>query len=128
MDQRGVKVTPTVEKKTGNVLVETYITNPKESQRLVYEIFAKEGDLVLTESSLINDNKVNLVIKNPHLWNGVIDPYLYTLRVKILDKGMIIDQLDIPFGLRYFHIDPNEGFFLNGKPMMLRGVCRIKID
>lgn len=121
---KGVKVTPTVEKKTGNVLVETYITNPKESQRLVYEIFAKEGDLVLTESSLINDNKVNLVIKNPHLWNGVIDPYLYTLRVKILDKGMIIDQLDIPFGLRYFHIDPNEGFFLNGKPMMLRGVCR----
>jgi beta-galactosidase len=121
---KGVKVTPTVVKKEAHVRVETFVTNPKENQKLVYEIFSKEGERIVHEIKTVDENDITLTFKNPHLWHGIEDPYLYTLRVGIVDKDVILDQLDIPFGVRTFHIDKDEGFFLNGKPYMLRGVCR----
>ncbi|MEH7095866.1 glycoside hydrolase family 2 TIM barrel-domain containing protein [Neobacillus vireti] len=35
-----------------------------------------------------------------------------------------LDALTIPFGVRYFHVDPEKGFFLNGEPLRLNGVSR----
>ncbi len=63
-------------------------------------------------------------IQNPHLWKGKKDPYLYQVKVDILLNGFVIDSKTEPLGLRYFHIDANEGFFLNGEPIDLRGVSR----
>jgi beta-galactosidase len=65
-----------------------------------------------------------VTIPKPHLWNGVSDPYLYTARIDLLEGGKVIDSLEQPLGLRYFHIDPARGFVLNGKPLQIRGVCR----
>jgi beta-galactosidase len=66
----------------------------------------------------------NLRIENPHLWNGVADPYLYTARVEILDGGRVVDALEQPLGLRSFHVDAARGAVLNGKPQQIHGVCR----
>ena len=63
-------------------------------------------------------------IKKPHLWNGKKDPYIYQVRVDILKNGVLIDSKTEPLGLRYFRVDANEGFFLNGEPIDLRGVSR----
>jgi beta-galactosidase len=63
-------------------------------------------------------------INNPHLWNGRQDPYQYHVKVEIRAHGVIVDAKTEPLGLRYFHMDPDEGFFLNGEPLDLRGVSR----
>lgn len=63
-------------------------------------------------------------IKKPHLWNGVDDPFMYQTVVSIQQNGNNIDQVIQPLGLRYFKVDSNEGFFLNGKHIKLHGVCR----
>ena len=63
-------------------------------------------------------------INNPHLWNGKKDPYLYQVKVEILQNGQVVDTKIEPLGLRFFHVDANEGFFLNGEPIDLRGVSR----
>ena len=55
-----------------------------------------------------------------HLWDGVDDPYLYTARAE-LESG---DAVEVRFGCRSFRIDPQEGFFLNGRSYPLRGVSR----
>lgn len=68
--------------------------------------------------------RVEVGIENPHLWNGVADPYLYTARVELMDRGRVIDEVDQPLGLRSFRFDPARGFVLNGKAQQLRGVCR----
>ena len=39
-------------------------------------------------------------------------------------NGETIDTLWDEAGLRYFHIDREKGFFLNGRPYPLRGVSR----
>ena len=58
------------------------------------------------------------VLENPHLWNGLEDPYLYTLTVSAGE-----DRAETEVGFRYFSIDREKGFFLNGKSYPLRGVC-----
>ncbi len=65
-----------------------------------------------------------LTVLKPHLWNGRKDPHLYQLEVRVLEQGRIIDECRQPVGLRFYKTDPERGFFLNGEPYMLRGVCR----
>ncbi len=65
-----------------------------------------------------------LHVKEPHLWNGRIDPYLYQLETEVLQNGIVQDNLVQWTGIRYFWIDPEKGFMLNGKPYRLYGVCR----
>ncbi len=61
-------------------------------------------------------------ISNPHLWNSQADPYLYHVYVEIYDTGTVVDLVSQPLGFRFYRIDPNNGFFLNGKYLDLHGV------
>lgn len=65
-----------------------------------------------------------LMIDRPHLWNGLADPYLYQVRVELHTGGRLRDVVCQPLGLRYFHVDPDEGLFLNGRHIDLHGVNR----
>jgi beta-galactosidase len=64
-----------------------------------------------------------LLLRDPHLWHGREDPYLYRVQVEIFDGLQRADTLIQPLGVRFFHIDPDRGFFLNGESYPLRGVC-----
>lgn len=75
------------------------------------------------------DTKVN----NPHLWNGISFSedadnsdvgYRYTVELTVSKDGTVIDKVTDKVGFRYFWVDKNEGFFLNGEKHPLRGVCR----
>ena len=67
----------------------------------------------------------DLSIAHPHLWEGKKDPYLYQVLVTVSsDKGAVLDQMRQPLGVRSYKIDPDKGFFLNGKHLDLHGVSR----
>ena len=63
-------------------------------------------------------------IDQPHLWNGRQDPFLYQAEVILSRNGQMVDRIIQPLGLRFYQIDPDKGFFLNGKHLPLQGVCR----
>lgn len=63
-------------------------------------------------------------INQPHLWNGRQDPFLYQAEISLSRGGKIVDCITQPLGLRFYRIDPDKGFFLNGKHLPLHGVCR----
>lgn len=66
---------------------------------------------------------VTLDVADPHLWNGVADPYLHRLSVELAGAdGRVLDRVEQPFGIREVRIDPERGLFLNGKPLRLHGV------
>jgi beta-galactosidase len=65
-----------------------------------------------------------LNVLKPHLWNGRADPYLYSVTSEVWDRKRLVDRVTQPFGIRSFRVDPNEGFFLNGKYLKLHGVSR----
>jgi beta-galactosidase len=60
----------------------------------------------------------------PHLWNGRLDPYVYTAHVELREAGAVRDLVSEPLGFRSFSVDANEGFRLNGQPYDLHGANR----
>jgi len=62
-------------------------------------------------------------VMNPHLWNGLADPYVYQVAVVVKDGATVTDSIQQPFGVRSYTVNPNTGFSLNGNPYPLRGVC-----
>lgn len=67
---------------------------------------------------------IQVTLKKPHLWNGRKDPYLYRAVVELQSSDGVRDSVEQPLGLRSYYVDPDEGFFLNGKPYHLHGVNR----
>ena len=72
-------------------------------------------------------------IIDPHLWQGIDYSgardnsdvgYCYTVTVTILENGKVIDTVSDKVGFRYFYVDKETGFYLNGEPHPLRGVNR----
>ena len=118
----GLMVTPVVEGKDAKVTVETWVTDKKEEQLLRYTVTDKLGNEVYkTETT---DTKIEFVIENAHLWHGKKDPYLYNIKIELVQCDNILDDIKTRFGCRSYVIDPENGFILNGEEYPLRGVSR----
>lgn len=98
--------------------------------RLWIDIFDERGALVTYQTKEIElksgrqQTELKVEINDPVLWNGKENPYLYHAKVSLQKYNDTIDNLEIPFGVRYFEVDPERGFILNGKPLRLNGVSR----
>ena len=105
----GIKVTSVVfdDLKTATVTVETWYNGDCVEITVNGETKRVEKTAVFT-------------IENPHLWDGVDDPYLYTAMAR-LSSG---DEVSARFGCRRIEFDPQRGFILNNRPYPLRGVSR----
>jgi len=64
------------------------------------------------------------VVDNPHLWS-VDDPHLYQARFNLWENGgtQSSGQKVVRYGFRTFRFDKDKGFFLNGKPLKIQGMC-----
>ncbi|MBR3561556.1 MAG: glycoside hydrolase family 2 protein [Oscillospiraceae bacterium] len=105
----GIKVTPVVDLASGTatVTVETWHN-------------AASVDITVNGETKTVERRAEFTIENVRLWDGVDDPYLYTATAK-LTSG---DEVSTRFGCRVFAVDPEKGFFLNGRSYPLRGVSR----
>ena len=91
-----------------------------DGQRVV-----KEGTKnVNLSGNEVMQQELTFEIDQPHLWNGRQDPFLYQAEVTLFRNGQMVDRVTQPLGLRFYQIDPDKGFFLNGKHLPLQGVCR----
>ena len=117
----GIHVTPIVEGSNAKVTVEVFVANQADAQ-IRYTIADKEGNTVGTAVS--SDTKAEFVIENVHLWNARKDPYLYTAKAELVTGEEVLDNVSARFGCRFYEIDPEKGFILNGKEYPLRGVSR----
>jgi len=85
---------------------------------------AIERELVALSTQGMNRKGQRLEIIRPRLWNGRKDPYLYSVTVTLWKGDTLEDAVNQPLGLRTFQVIPGKGFYLNGQPYRLYGVCR----
>jgi beta-galactosidase len=64
----------------------------------------------------------HLKISSPQLWD-VSHPYLYKVLTEVYKDGVLQDSYTNNLGIRSFRFDSDKGFFLNGKPLKILGVC-----
>lgn len=80
------------------------------------------SNVVTLPAASVSNVVASTVIANPHLWNGLSDPYLYQTFVELWNDTDVVDVVAQPLGFRYFSVDPTNGFFLNGRHYDLHGV------
>lgn len=133
----GVSVTtPQVSAEEGVIGVVAEIKNEllsRSSVRLVHTVYAPDGSLVqkLTRKVSLKGKELATValqtapIRTPELWTPET-PNLYKVETELRDASTdeVLDRTAHHAAFRWFRFDGKEGFFLNGKPYKLRGICR----
>ncbi len=87
-------------------------------------LLSREKSVTVLPGAVAQPDSLKFEIENPRLWDGRRDPFMYSVEVSVLKDGKVIDSVRQPLGLRYFHTDPQKGFFLNGRHLPLHGVNR----
>ena len=132
-DQWGVFVsTPQVSPASATVRVKSSVLNGASSKdkislrTTIYDAAGKQvatktlNGVALKDSLHIVYNE--LTVKSPNLWS-VQTPYLYRVKTQVLKGSSVLDEVESPLGIRSFHFDAAKGFFLNGAPLKILGVC-----
>ena len=127
----GIRITPQVKELDGYVRVQTFTEMdaggnksdaalPDEDCEIRIVLLDSDGAVAASGTGA----DCTLVIPSVHLWDGLKDPYLYTAVARLEYHGKTVDEIRCRFGVRTFHVDPEKGFFLNGRSYPLRGVSR----
>jgi beta-galactosidase len=130
----GVYLTPTnVSSVSADLSIKTLVRNAASmAQNVTVRAVIKDTGGAVVDTLTLTLNTAagttteflqNTTIANPHLWNGRNDPYLYKVTIEIETGGAVVDSVEQPLGFRYFSVDANSGFFLNGQYLDLHGVA-----
>lgn len=132
MGYDALHVTPlNVSDRKADIVVNTLVRNTSDRSRKVDVLFrikdmkgrvvARSSQTVDVASQQAADARWTYNMTDPHLWNGLADPYLYTAEVELREAGKQLETNSAEFGVRYYAMDAKRGFILNGKPYSLRG-------
>ena len=119
--------TPEVSDQSATVAIKTKVNNRSNNVApvdLTTIIQHDDGRQVarLTEKSVGSEVSQTLKVPRPLLWSDE-RPYVYKVVSELTQGGKVVDRYETPFGIRTFRFDVEHGFFLNGKPLKIRGVC-----
>lgn len=128
--------TPRVSEQQATLSIHGEIRNDAREKavlELVHSIYHPDGTLLQTQKQFIQlkagetrnfDSNISPILQ-PLLWTPET-PYLYRVETTLFNckTKSIVDQSNHHTGFRWFHFESNKGFYLNGKPYKLRGICR----
>lgn len=123
--------TPVVKKEYAKVNICTTVSLPEHTDvnavKVKTTLLDKNGKEVATaekELTAYDDSVVDqtLNVVRPDLWDCE-HPDLYKAVSKVYLSGTLKDTYETRFGIRSIEVRPDEGFFLNGRHTILKGVC-----
>jgi len=84
---------------------------------------AKASSAIELSAGMTQAVMQHVSLPRPHVWDGVRDPYLYKVVADVFSaNGTLRDEVAVPLGVRSFSVDPDKGFFLNGRHISIHGV------
>jgi beta-galactosidase len=131
----GILVTyPAVSSSAATVQVQTEVANetaiayPVHVATSLMDSTGQEVAKNQSDSQQIGANSSSVFVQkmqvtNPQLWHPD-HPNLYRLQVAVSDGTQPVDEQTLRIGIRTLAIDPQNGFVLNGEPLMLSGANR----
>jgi beta-galactosidase len=128
--------TPHVSAANATIHVRTTVTNGSEQPATVSlapELTSPTGAHLTTQPGFRTkpttiaphasaDLDADTVLPNPDRWD-LEHGALYTVHATLMQNNKPIDDESVPFGIREFHFDPDQGFFLNGVHHKIYGVA-----
>jgi len=117
----GIFVTPRI---NGTTRLDVFPVNA-EGLTVEIKLLDAEGNVVGVNAAPAREHTIFVEkVDDPHLWHGIEDPYCYQAEVSLSDGETVLDRVTVNYGYRSFHVDPDTGFWLNGRSFPLHGVSR----
>ena len=115
----GFDITPTIKGDDAEIRFDAYITGKADTVTV-------EVEGVGRTALAIHGNRATgyMSIEKVHRWDGLDDPFLYKATASLSADGKVVDEVSDRFGCREYYVDPEKGFFLNGRSYPLHGVSR----
>ena len=123
--ENGVFVTtPEVSEQQAVVNIEVTVQNEGNSERkAVVVIDDSHRQSIVLKAGERKTMTFSKNIDNPKLWSPDT-PHMYKTEVELFtERGTLLAHTSVPFGIRTFSYDAENGFRLNGKPLLLNGGC-----
>jgi beta-galactosidase len=101
------------------------LDNPDDRELMVGVTIADAAGSTVAEATLAASAataELELAVPSPRLWSHRT-PYRYTAHVRVLTGDEIIDEREVPIGLRTIDVDARHGLRVNGERVLLRGAC-----
>jgi beta-galactosidase len=125
--------TPIINKSKATVSIQYKVSNTgnqNERVNLYTDVYDAAGKKIASSKQIelrtistgANSYTDQLQMNTPILWSTA-KPYLYKAVTRIERNGQLIDEVKTSFGVRSFHFDAANGFFLNNQPLKIQGVC-----
>lgn len=86
-----------------------------------YYIKASDRSILTLPSYSDETVTAEMSLDVPHMWD-LDDPYMYRLHTYVYEGDKLLDECVTPFGIRDAEFDPQRGFLLNNRKVMLIGV------
>ncbi len=123
--------TPVVKPHYADVRIQTTINNfsgNTDTIRIVHQIVSPDGTAVargetsgLIRAGSRKDLGATLALTSPRRWD-IDDPAMYEVQTTVQVGGRDVDFYTTPFGVRTIRFTPDDGFYLNGRRVQLKGV------
>lgn len=98
--------------------------NATSSQTIEAQVYDLKGTAVDKPFKMIaGDSMVRHHFTDIKLWNPE-QPHLYNVTVSIREGNKIIHSIKQRFGFRTAELRAQDGFYVNGKKVIFKGVCR----
>ena len=94
---------------------------PTAAPFLPAKLIASQQPLIVAPGATADLN-AETTIANPDRWD-IGHGAMYTVHATLLRDGKPVDDEAVPFGIREFHFDADQGFFLNGVHHKVLGVA-----
>ena len=124
--------TPRITDQSAEVCIRTTVRNEYAGDKpceLVSKVIDAAGHVVAVVSAQAviiageeHEFKQTAIVPQPKLWSPDT-PYLYQVFTEVRSEGELLDTYETPFGIRSIEFTADRGFFLNGKPLVIKGTC-----
>ena len=124
--------TPEVSEQSATVAIKTKVNNgsqsaaPVDLTTIILEANGREvaraTEKGVAARGMNAEVSQTLKVSAPMLWSDD-RPYVYKVVSELRQGARVVDRFETPLGIRTFRFDVDKGFFLNGKPVKIRGTC-----
>lgn len=123
---------PNLENATAEIEIKANVLNRHMCEKLLWietEIKDNDDKIILRFDKSISVSAWDTkeisdcgIINNIKLWD-IDNPYLYTAEIRLYYNTNVCDEYKVNFGIRDIKFDSENGFYLNGKNLKIKGVC-----
>ena len=124
--------TPEVSEQSATVAIKTKVNNgsqsaaPVDLTTIIQDANGREvaraTEKGVAAKGMNAEVSQTLKVSAPMLWSDD-RPYVYKVVSELRQGARVVDRYETPLGIRTFRFDVDKGFFLNGKPVKIRGTC-----